>query len=204
MPKKSEEEKINMPTLNVRRGPGGFGGPGHHYMGAVVKPKDPIGTLKRLWRYLDAHKFRLILVFTLTAVTSVLMLMGPYLIGKAIDDFIIPKDFKGLFSIILVMISIYLLSSIFTWIQNYFMINIAQRSVLEMRKDLFNKLQVLPLKFFDTRPHGDLMSRLTNDLDNVSNTLTASITQIFSGVITLIGTVVMMLFLSPKLTLITL
>jgi ATP-binding cassette subfamily B protein len=203
MPKKDEDRRVTTPTPNIRRGPGGFG-PGHHYMGAVVKPKDPKRTLIRLWKYLDAHKFRLILVFILTAVTSILMLMGPYLIGKAIDDFIIPKDFKGLFSIMLVMIGIYVLSSLFTWVQNYLMINIAQRSVLEMRKDLFNKLQILPLKFFDTRPHGDLMSRLTNDLDNVSNTLTASITQIFSGVITLVGTIVMMVILSPKLTLITL
>jgi len=203
MPKKDEDRRVTTPTPNIRRGPGGFG-PGHHYMGAVVKPKDPKRTLIRLWKYLDAHKFRLILVFILTAVTSILMLMGPYLIGKAIDDFIIPKNFKGLFSIMLVMIGIYVLSSLFTWVQNYLMINIAQRSVLEMRKDLFNKLQILPLKFFDTRPHGDLMSRLTNDLDNVSNTLTASITQIFSGVITLVGTIVMMVILSPKLTLITL
>jgi ATP-binding cassette subfamily B protein len=199
MPK--EKETIG-PSPNIRRVPGGFG-PGHHYIGTVVKPKDPMGTLKRLWKYLDAHKIKIILVFILVGISSVMMLLGPYLIGKAIDDFIIPKDFKGLFNLILIMIVIYLLGSLFTWLQNYFMINIAQRSVLEMRKDLFDKLQTLPLRFFDTRSHGDLMSRLTNDIDNVSNTLSASITQIFSGIITLVGTVTMMLWLSPRLTLLT-
>jgi len=200
MPEQREQKNVIQPSVGFRRSPGGFG-PGPHYAGVVVKPKDPKGTLKRLWGYLQNHKAKLTLVFILVGITSVLMLMGPYIIGKAIDDFIIPKNFKGLLSLIVVMVSIYILSSLFTWLQNYLMINIAQRSVLEMRKDLFDKFQTLPLRFFDSNPHGDLMSRLTNDIDNVSNSLSSSITQIFSGIITLTGTVAMMLWLSPKLTL---
>ena len=142
----------------------------------------------------------LILVFLLVLVTSLLMLTGPYLIGKAIDDYIIPKDFKGLFFLILVMVGLYALVSLFTWLQNYLMIGVAQKTVLEMRKDLFNKLQTLPIKFFDSRPHGDMMSRLTNDIDLVNNALSTSITQVFSSIITVAGTIVMMLWLSPLLT----
>ena len=142
----------------------------------------------------------LILVFLLVLVTSLLMLTGPYLIGKAIDDYIIPKDFKGLFFLILVMVGLYALVSLFTWLQNYLIIGVAQKTVLEMRKDLFNKLQTLPIKFFDSIPHGDMMSRLTNDIDLVNNALSTSITQVFSSIITVAGTIVMMLWLSPLLT----
>ncbi|NLJ38005.1 MAG: ABC transporter ATP-binding protein, partial [Candidatus Atribacteria bacterium] len=168
--------------------------------GPGVKPKDTRKTLKRLWGYLQHRKTILILVFLMVLVTSLLMLTGPYLIGKAIDDYIIPKDFKGLFSLIVVMVGLYALISLFTWLQNYLMIGVAQKTVLEMRKDLFNKLQVLPIKFFDSNPHGDLMSRLTNDIDLVNNALSMSITQIFSSIITIAGTIVMMVWLSPLLT----
>ena len=185
----------------LRRPIGGFG-PGPHMVsaGPVSKPKDTRKTLKRLWGYLQYRKTMLILVFLLVLVTSLLMLTGPYLIGKAIDDYIIPKDFKGLFSLILVMVGLYAMVSLFTWLQNYLMIGVAQKTVLDMRKDLFNKLQTLPIKFFDSRPHGDMMSRLTNDIDLVNNALSSSIIQVFSSVITVAGTIVMMLWLSPLLT----
>lgn len=200
-------EPKNLKTTDIplqdrlRRPIGGFG-PGAHMAsaGPGVKPKDTRKTLKRLWGYLQHRKTILILVFLMVLVTSLLMLTGPYLIGKAIDDYIIPKDFKGLFSLIVVMVGLYALISLFTWLQNYLMIGVAQKTVLEMRKDLFNKLQVLPIKFFDSNPHGDLMSRLTNDIDLVNNALSMSITQIFSSIITIAGTIVMMVWLSPLLT----
>lgn len=201
MPEPQGRPPANNP-IRFGPGPGGPHGPGGGRFAAVgVKPKNAGATLKRLWAYLEGYKFRLFMVLVMVVVTSGLMLIGPYLIGKAIDDFIIPRDFKGLLHLVLWMVALYAFTSLATWLQGYIMMIIAQKTVFDMRRDLFNKLQVLPLRFFDSRPHGDIMSRLTNDIDNVTNTLSASITQIFSSVITLAGTVVMMLLLSPVLTL---
>ena len=129
-----------------------------------------------------------------------LTLVGPYLIGKAIDNYIIPRDFNGLFRLLILMAAIYVLMSLFTWLQSRNMINVAQLTIRNMRKDAFDKLQILPVSFFDARPRGDIMSRLTNDIDLINNALSSSLTQIFSSIITLIGTVILMLWLSPLLT----
>ncbi len=175
-------------------------GRGHHDAVYVVKPKDAKNTLKRLWWYLSEHKIRLFLVFFLVAITSMLTLMGPYLIGKAIDNYIIPRDFNGLFRLLMLMAAIYILMSLSTWLQTRTMINVAQLTIRNMRKDAFDKLEILPINFFDTRSRGDIMSRLTNDIDLINNALSSSLTQIFSSIITLIGTVILMLWLSPLLT----
>lgn len=199
MPKENTHE--TRPNMGL-----GPGGPGRGHQGRFapkVKAKNIKGTLGRLWKYLSYKKTNLILVFILVILSSVFNLVGPRLIGIAIDNYIVPKDFKGLFHISLIMISVYILGSLCTLIQNYTMIGIAQDSVRKLRKDLFNKIQTLPLNFFDTRPHGDLMSRLTNDVDNVSTTLNSSVTQIVSSAITFVGTLFMMLYLSPILTLLT-
>ncbi|HXL02206.1 MAG TPA: ABC transporter ATP-binding protein [Candidatus Atribacteria bacterium] len=175
-------------------------GRGHHDAVYVVKPKDAKNTLKRLWWYLSEHKIRLFLVFFLVAITSMLTLMGPYLIGKAIDNYIIPRDFNGLFRLLMLMAAIYILMSLSTWLQTRTMINVAQLTIRNMRKDAFDKLEILPINFFDTRSRGDIMSRLTNDIDLINNALSSSLTQIFSSIITLTGTVILMLWLSPLLT----
>jgi len=175
-------------------------GRGPHDAVYVVKPKDAKNTLKRLWWYLSEHKIRLFLVFFLVVITSMLTLMGPYLIGKAIDNYIIPRDFNGLFRLLMLMAAIYILMSLSTWLQTRTMINVAQLTIRNMRKDAFDKLEILPISFFDTRPRGDIMSRLTNDIDLINNALSSSLTQIFSSIITLTGTVILMLWLSPLLT----
>ena len=161
------------------------------------------GTVKRLLEYISRKKGKLIIIFVLVVLSAIFNVIGPYLIGKAIDDYIIPKNFKGLAVMLLFMAVVYFLGVITTWLQNYAMIGVAQDTVKNLRKDLFEKLQTLPLSFFDTRSHGDLMSRLTNDVDNVSNTLNSSVTSIFSSIITLVGTFFMMLYLNLALTAIT-
>jgi len=178
-------------------------GRGHHNIQVeTIKPKNASVTLKRLWNYLSVHKLKLLTVLLLVIIAAALTLVGPYLIGKAIDDYITPHDFKGLFKLLIVLITAYALTSLFTWMQNYNMMKIAQITVRDLRKDAFDKLQVLPVSFFDTRSHGDVMSRLTNDIDLINNALNTSLTQIFSSIITLIGTISLMLWLSPLLTLI--
>ena len=182
--------------------PAGMGNRHHGMMmGPIVKAKDIKGTLGRLWYYLDRQRRTLITVFAFVLMGALLNLAGPYLIGIAIDRYILPGDFEGLRRIALLMMGIYGLNAISTWLQNYWMIGMAQNIVLHMRKDLFGKLQTLPLRFFDSRPHGELMSRLTNDIENISSTLNTSTTQVFSSGITIIGTFLFMLWLSPLLTL---
>lgn len=198
MPDYNKDSKINENAANTFR-PGGRGMQG--MLGPKVKPKNTKGTLKRLWVYLSKQKSKLYLVFLFVLLSSAFSLTGPYLTGKAIDKYIVNKDFNGLFNICAIMLIFYGMSSFITWMQNFIMIGISQDSVLALRNDVFSKLQTLPLKFFDSRPHGDIMSRVSNDIDNISNTLNSSVTQLFADFIMVFGTICMMVYLSPILTL---
>ncbi len=200
--KESEKEKSEGSARMPGSRPGGMGSRHHGMMmGPVVKAKDVKKTLKRLWYYLTRQKRTLLMVLAFVLIGALLNLMGPYLIGIAIDRYILVGDFEGLLYISFVMIGIYGLNAISTWLQNYWMIGMAQNTVLHMRGDLFDKLQTLPLSFFDSKTHGELMSRLTNDIENVSSALNTSTTQVFSSAITIVGTFAFMLWLSPVLTL---
>ncbi|MEZ0536667.1 ABC transporter ATP-binding protein [Caldicellulosiruptoraceae bacterium PP1] len=205
----------NRENVNIQNSqPGGFGRPGagfgrpmggpHGVSLSTSKPKDAKKTLKRLLKYLSKHRILFLFVIIAILINIGVSLLNPYLIGKTIDSFIIPKDFKGLFRMLLVLGILYILSIIFTWLQSYIMMHITQKTIFEMRNDVFAKLQKLPIHFFDTKQHGDIMSRLTNDIDNLSNTLNSSLVQIFSSGITLIGTVIIMLNLSIIMTIVSL
>lgn len=196
------------------RGRGPMGG-GPMMMGMPVeKAKDFKGTLKRLIQYLKPHRYRLIAVFFMAILGTVFGIFSPKIMGKAttklfeglIQKFMhIPGakvDFDYIWHIMLVLIGLYLLSSFFTYIQQYIMAGVAQRTVFNMRKDLNDKLTRLPLKYFDSRTHGEILSRVTNDIDNISTTLQQSLTQLISSIVTLVGVVIMMLTISPMLTLI--
>ncbi|MBO9130988.1 ABC transporter ATP-binding protein [Bacillus sp. 165] len=169
-----------------------------------LKPKARMETLKRIWLYLSYAKGLLFFVLLLVLISSCLGLVGPFLIGKTIDNYIVTRNNESLLQPILVLGCVYMCYSIFLWLQNVLMIGIAQNTVFRMRTQLFEHLHHLPISFFDKRQHGELMSRVTNDIDNVSSTLNDSAIQIFSGIITLIGTVSVMLWLSPLMTIITL
>ena len=168
------------------------------------KRRNWLGTLKRIWMFLADKKSLLLLVLLMVVISSALGLLGPFLVGMAIDKYIITKDSQGLFILILYLIGIYIIYSISIFFQNYWMIGIAQNTVFSMRTQLFNHLHKLPIQFFDKRQQGELMSRVTNDIENVSSTLNSSFIQVFSSVLTLIGTIAVMLYLSPLLTFITL
>ena len=179
----------------IRRGPGpGFARP-------KIRAKDTVGTLKRLVRYLDFAKRKLILVFVLVLSTALFAIIGPYLVVIAIDHYILPGNLRGLAFLTAGMIALYAVNALFHWLQASLMVELAQTTVGRIRRELFAKFQTLPLKFFDTSERGDLMSRLTNDVDNISQILTSSVTQVFSSLITLVGVLAMMLYLSPLLTL---
>lgn len=170
----------------------------------VKKPVNSIGTVKRILPYLATNKMLLIIVLLMVLVSSILGLLGPFLVGMAIDDYIVTKDSGGLINLLFGLLAVYVFYSLSMWLQNYWMIGIAQDTVYRMRNQLFTKLQQLPIPFFDRRQHGELMSRVTNDIENVSSTLNSSVIQVFSSVLTLVGTLAMMLYLSPLLTVLTL
>ncbi|WP_339228760.1 ABC transporter ATP-binding protein [Oceanobacillus sp. FSL K6-2867] len=167
------------------------------------KAKNMSNTLKRLWNYLAVEKGKLILVILMVTISSVLGLLGPFMVGMAIDDYIVTQEAAGLGMLLIGLIIVYLFHSLSIFLQNYWMIGIAQNTVYTLRKDLFKQFHRLPISYFDKRQHGDLMSRLTNDIDNVNNTLNQSVIQVFASVLTLIGTVAVMLYLSPILTVVT-
>ncbi len=165
--------------------------------------KDRMATVKRIWSYLAVNHKLLIAVLAMVVASSGLGLLGPFLLGRGIDDYIVTKDHQGIFILLLGLSVVFVLHSLSLWYQNYWMVGIAQNTVFSMRTELFEQLHRLPIHFFDKRQHGELMSRITNDIENVSSTLNTSVIQIFSSVLTIVGTVVIMLWLSPLLTLIT-
>lgn len=176
--------------------------------GANPGPKPAIenmpATVKRLGSYVGSRKMKLILVMIMVALSSALALAGPYLTGVAIDDFIATGDGSGLVRLLMLLAAVYVLYSVVSFLQNYWMVDVAQKTVYELREDLFRHFHRLPVAFFDKRRHGELMSRVTNDMDNISTTLNSSIVQVAAGLLTLIGSIAVMLYLSPLLTAVTL
>jgi ATP-binding cassette subfamily B protein len=198
-------ERPQVPAMGTSARPGpGFGHRGGR--APVVKPKNFKATLYRLWQYVGTERAWLATIFLFIVVDAVLMLFSPYLIGKSIDAMSTGQavDFHLLEIFIIVLTVAYLLDAVLTLLQGWFMASVSQRIVMKLRKSLFGKLQKLPVAYFDRQSHGDVMSRLSNDIDNVSNTISQSTIQLMSGVITITGSLVMMLVLSPWLTLATL
>jgi len=183
-----------------RLGPGG--GPGGFMMRPQERAKDRRSTLRRVWGYLRMQKWALIIVTLLVAVSSGIELLGPYLLGRAIDDFIARHDLLGLGRTALMMIGVYLVSSSATYLQTYIMSAAAQRTIRDIRTDLFGRLQELPLRYFDQRTHGELMSRLANDVENISNVLNDSVIQLISSALSIIGVATVMILINVNLALV--
>ncbi len=180
------------------------------------KAKDFKGTLKRLVKYLKPRTLALVTVFMFAALSTVFAIISPKVMGKATTKLFeglmlkargVPGDgidFAYIGRILLILSGLYVASAVFSFIQHFIMAGVAQSTVYEMRKEIEAKLNRLPLKVFDGRTHGEIMSRVINDVDNVSSTLQQSLTQIITAVVTLLGVLVMMLSISPLLTLVTL
>ncbi|WP_062322843.1 ABC transporter ATP-binding protein [Halolactibacillus sp. JCM 19043] len=161
-------------------------------------------TLRRMWHYLGTRKWTLIIVLALVITSSLLSLMGPYLLGTLIDDFLDVATTRSFMYSLSLLASVYLISIVTGYVQQFLMIKLSQVTVFEMRRKLFTHLHTLPLKYFDEHQDGDVMSRLTNDIENVSQTLNTAVIQVFSSVLTLVGTLIVMVTLSLPLTLVTL
>lgn len=181
-------------------------GRGRHH--SIGMPKEKAGhfgsTLRRIWSYMSGHRTVFFLVLTAIVLSAGLSLLGPYLLGRTVDSIIDDPDGGRLMTFLGFLLIVYLLHSVFLWLQNYWMIGIAQEAVQRMRDQLFAHVQQLPVVYFQNMPQGELMSRLTNDIENVSRTLNTAVVQFVTSVLTIVGTVGMMLWLSPVLTLLTL
>jgi ATP-binding cassette subfamily B protein len=168
------------------------------------KSKDASGTLRRLWTYLERQRWVLVGVLVLVILTSFVDLLGPFLMGMAIDSFISKSDLPGLARLLGWMIASYILAAAGTWLQTYLMAGVAQRAVQDIRTDLFARLQSLPLRFFDQRTHGDIMSRLTNDVENISNILANNASQLIANVLGVVGVIIIMFIMNVPLAIISL
>lgn len=172
--------------------------------GAVSKAKHGPETLRRLWTYFKPVRKRLLFVWVLTFCSGVLGISAPYLIGRAIDAIGKPSggNPQGLLtSVVLMLVVVYLLDAAMSFLQDWTMAGVSQTVVRSLRATLFNKLHRLPVKFFDERSNGDLMSRLTNDIDQISGMIGQTTTQLMTGLILILGSFGMMVYLSPVLTL---
>lgn len=178
-------------------------GPGPGRAMGFEKPKNARKVIMRLLGYVKDKKLALGLVLVLMLVNTVSMLAGSYYLKPLINDYILPGDFNGLARALAVLAVIYLAGTTASYGQSRVMLQIAQKTTNTLRRDLFGKLQKLPLRYFDTHTHGELMSRFTNDVDNVQMALEQSMVQLISSAITFTGSLVMMIVLSPILFLIT-
>jgi ATP-binding cassette subfamily B protein len=186
---------------------GGFGMP-------VQKAKDFRGTLFRLLRYFGPQKYYLIAVLVAAILSTVFTIVGPKILGLAItklfEGFVLKIqhvpgatiDFAYIDRILLILAGLYLISSIFGYAQQFIMAGVAQKTVYQMRRQVDEKLARLPLRYYDSRTHGEILSRAVNDMDNISTTLQQNLTQLITSVVTVIGVIIMMLTISPLLTLV--
>lgn len=210
----SEERKQQRLQEAPRQGPGRGPGFGAHIGMPVQKAKDFKGTLKRLVGYLKPRRIQLLAVFLTAILSTVFSIVSPKILGKATTKLFegmmkkfmhVPGakvDFQYIGQIIIILAGLYLISAFFSYIQQFIMADVAQKTVFDMRNDVSDKLTRLPLKFFDSRTHGEILSRVTNDVDNIAATLQQSLTQLITSVVTIVGIVIMMLTISPVMTLI--
>jgi ATP-binding cassette subfamily B protein len=187
-----------MPPLPLGR----FGGPGP--MGGAPGPRarDARGTVRRILGYLRLQRAALLVTLVLVVCSTGLNVLGPYLLGRAIDRYVIPGDLAGLGQICLLMLGVYGANALVTWLQSYVMAGAAQATIAAIRGDLFARVQTLPLGYFDRRPHGELMSRLTNDVEAINLVLTESVTQLAAGALSMVGIAAVMFWMNPLLALV--
>ncbi|MGC1377675.1 MAG: ABC transporter ATP-binding protein [Anaerolineales bacterium] len=170
-------------------------------VGVIEKARNPRSALARLLPYLLPFKVGLVGVLVFVIVYTLLGLVGPYLMGLAIDRYIATKDMLGLAQVAIWMLVVFLLNNLFQAIAGWVMAAISQRALKNLRRDLFGHLQTLPLSFFDRNPAGELMSRLTNDIDAINQAVSQNVTSLLASVLSLVGILIAMFVLDRWLAL---
>ena len=194
-----------------RRGP--MGG-GHGRMGTGEKAKDFKGTMKKLFTYLSEYKIGIFFVMIFAIGSTVFNIVGPKILGKATTEIfkgLVGKvsggsgiDFTKIGKILLTLLCLYVISACFSFIQGYIMTGVSQKLTYRMRKEISEKINRMPMNYFDTTTHGEVLSRVTNDVDTLSQSLNQSATQMITSVTTIIGVLIMMISISPLMTVIAL
>jgi ATP-binding cassette subfamily B protein len=201
----SNEDKRNTSPIRPRRG----GGP-HSMSMPVEKAKDFKGTLKRLGQYLKPDLIKLSFVVVFAIIATIFTIIAPNILGDVTTEI-----YKGFFSpfgidkdaiikLIQYLAFLYVLSAVFSYMQNFIMVGVTQNTVFRMRRDIKNKLIKLPLKYYDSKTHGEIMSRVTNDVDTVGSTMQQGMNNLVTAVVTIIGVLIMMLRISWIMTLVAL
>src|SRR4030042_729330 len=197
------------------RGPLGFGPPGGHFQVQGEKPRNFRATMTKFLKYISEFKVAVLMVIVFSIVSTVFAIVGPKIIGKAttkLFEGIMGKitgtssgiDFGYIGNIILISVGLYLISALFSYIQGWIMSSVSMKITYRFRKDISQKINRMPFKYFDGTSHGEVLSRVTNDVDTVGQTLNQSLTQIITSVITVLGVLIMMLTISRIMTLVAL
>ena len=180
-----------------------MGGPGGRNRHGYQKPKNMGKTLKKLMEYLGRSKWLLIIVAVCLVLYSVCTIGGSYLLKPLVNDAIIPGNFAKLAQTLALMACIYIAAAGFSFAYSRIMVHVSQKTSYALRRDLFAKMQTLPLSYFDTHTHGELMSRYTNDIETITEIMNNGLASLISGGLTFVGVVLMMVITSPVLFLVT-
>lgn len=193
------KQQVKMPSIGGRPGRAG------NRFVPTVKPKNAKDTLRRIIQIYMRWAKIIFFAILLTALSSLISVSIPYFIGKAFDTFKIRTrivDTKMLTQFLMIIVALHLANWLISSLNGVIMLKVSQKLVFEIRTDFFKKMQKLPLEFYDTRSHGDTMSRITNDVDNISSTIAQTTTQLISSILTLVGSFVVMIKLNVQLTLV--
>ena len=187
-----------------------MGGRRMNRMGGGEKAKDFRGTIQKLLKYMSVYKVEAFFVLIFAVGGTVFNIVGPKILGKATTEIfngLVSKvsggdgmDFQKIGTILLTALGLYLASSLCSLIQGYLMTGISQKTTYRLRKDISEKINKMPMNYFDTKPFGDVLSRVTNDVDTLGQSLNTSATQMITSVTTIIGVLIMMLSISPLMT----
>jgi ATP-binding cassette subfamily B protein len=199
-------------TQKPKRGRGPGMGPGGHGMGPAEKAKDFKGAMKSLIKYLGKYKIKIFISFLFAIASTVFAIVGPKILGNATTEIfegLMKKiqgnggiDFDAIKKILITLVALYGISSVFSLIQGFLMTDVSQKVSYTLRKELTEKINRMPMNYFDTKTHGEVLSRVTNDIDTLGNSLNQSITQTITSVTMVIGILVMMLSISGWMTLV--
>lgn len=203
MSKENERPQLQ-PNSMPGMGLGGGFGRGRAANLLAEKPKDMKGTIKRIFGYLSKAKFVMAAAIFILIIHTALDLLTTYLLRPAVNNYIIPKNYSGLVTLCAELIVLYIISGVCQYISNKMLIRVSQRATHTMRCELFSKLQTLPVSYFDNNHFGDIMSRFTNDLENVSAALKDTLAKLFQCIFNTVGTIALMLLISPRLTVVSL
>lgn len=194
------------------KGPMGRGPMGHGPMGSGEKAKDFSGTISKLIRYIGKYKIQVIFVMICAVCSTVFSIIGPKVLGQVTTEIfegLVAKisgsggiNFEKIGEILIILLSLYVSSAVFSFIQGIIMTSVSQKISYQMRDEISKKINRMPMRYFDTKTHGEILSRVTNDVDTLGMSLNQSITQIITSITTLIGVLIMMLSISGSMTII--